>query len=165
LTFKSIETILRECEDANFLRRFLPAFDGDECEKRRLYISADVFARLYEHPQAELDYWGQVRAALADYVKGEPIPDGETFFKKLKPWEDDVWEIRITFSPQSRLFGAFTHQDCFVAFTGRLRQNCRFEDGMRIVRDRWDDLFSPRRRFRCWPLNNCISNDGACYDP
>ena len=165
MTFKSIETILRECEDAKLLRRFLPAFDGDECEKRRLYVSADVFSRLHEHPKPEQDYWAQVRAALGDYVKGEAIPEDESFLKKLKPWDDDIWEIRITFSPQSRLFGAFTGPDCFVAFTGRLRQNCRFEEGMRVVREQWDQLFAGSRRFRCWPLSNCITNNGECYEP
>lgn len=165
LTFKSIETILRECEEANTLRRFLPAFDGDECEKRRLYITPDVFSRLFEHPSREQDYWAQVRAALGDYVKGEPVADDETFFKKLKPPGDDIWEIRITFSPQARFFGAFVGPNCFVAFTGRFREKCPFDKAMQIVRDRWDALFPGWRRFRCDPLSNCISNFGARYEP
>jgi hypothetical protein len=166
LTFKSIETILAEAEASGSLRRFLPAFDEDECEKRRLYISKDDYNRLYVHPKSEIDYWANVRAELGVYVKGEPIPDDETYFKRLNPKGDaslgDIWEIRILLSPQSRLFGAFAGPDCFVAFTRRLRNKCPFAKAMKIVRDSWYDLFGGHRRFSCWPLDQCITNLGGC---
>lgn len=166
MTFKPIETILAEAEASGALKRFLPAFDEDECEKRRLYISDDVYSRLYAHPKSETDYWANVRAELGVYVKGEPIPDDETFFKRLdakgRPSFFDIWEIRILLSPQSRLFGAFAGPDCFIAFTGRLRNKCPFDAAMRIVGDRWYDLFGGHRRFSCWPLDQCITIPGGC---
>ena len=165
MTFKSIETILEEAEASGVLKRFLPVFDGDQCEKRRLFISKDLYSRLYEYPKAETDYWAQVRASLGDYVKGGELPDDETFFKRLNPKGDqslfDIWEIRILLSPQSRLFGAWAGEDCFVAFTERLRNKCRFDQGMRIVRDQWCALFGGRPRYRCWPLNQCMTNPGG----
>lgn len=166
MTFKSIETILEEADASGLLKRFLPAFDEDECEKRRLYISKDVYSRLYEYPKAQRDYWANVRASLGDYVKGEPIPEDDVFFKRLDPKGDqslyDIWEMRILHHPQSRLFGAFTEPNCFVSFTGRMRDDCDFDKAMRIVRDRWYDLFGGHPRFRCWPLNKCITNLGVC---
>lgn len=130
MTFKSIATILAECEEAKILRRFTPVMDEDECEKRRLYLSREIHARLYEYPKAERDYWANVRDSLGTYVKGDPIADDEKLFKRLDPKGDeslkDIWEIRILFSPQSRLFGAFIGEDSFVAFTSRLRENCPF---------------------------------------
>lgn len=165
LTFKSIETILAEAEASGTLKRFLPVFDEDECEKRRLYISGDVFSRMYEHPKTETDYWANVRAELGVYVKGEAIIDDQSFFKCLDPKGDtslvDIWEIRILLSPQSRLFGAFAAPDCFIAFTGRLRSKCPFDVAMRIVRDRWYDVFGGHRRFSCRTLSQCITNPGG----
>jgi hypothetical protein len=166
LTFKSIATILSEAEASGSLKRFLPVFDGDECEKRRLYLSNDVHSRLYEHPASQTDYWANVRAELGVYVKGEPIPDDETFFKQLDPKGDDslldIWEIRILLSPQSRLFGAFAAADCFVVFTARLRNKCPFDVAMKTVRDSWYELFGGHRRYSCWPLEQCITNLGGC---
>ena len=157
---------MAEAEASGHLKRFLPLFDEDECEKRRLYISEDVYGRLYTHPKSETDYWANVRAELGIYVKGEPLSDDDTFFKRLNPRNDsslrDIWEIRILLSPQSRLFGAFAGPDCFIAFTARLRNKCPFAEAMSIVRDRWHDLFFGHHRFSCWPLDHCITNLGGC---
>jgi hypothetical protein len=119
-----------------------------------------MYSRLYEYPKGETLYWASVRATLGDYVKGEEIPDDDSFFKRLNPKNNDIWEIRILGNPQSRLFGAWADADCFVAFTGRLRENCPFDQGIRIVHEKWYDLFGGHRRYRCWPLNQCITNFG-----
>ena len=85
------------------------------------------------------------------YVKGEPIDDDDVYFKRLDPKGDtslrDIWEIRIVLSPQSRLFGAFADKDCFVAFTGRLRNKCPFAKAMKIVRAQFGAHIGPIVRF------------------
>lgn len=165
LTFKSIVTILEEAEASGELKRFLPVFDEDECEKRRLYLSKDMYNRIYNHPAHERDYFANVRAVLKAYVVGEEIEDDDELFKRLTPRGSphltDIWEIKITFAPRARIFGAFTGQDCFVAFTSRLREKCPFKEAMEKVHFAWNKLFLGHSRYRCWPLDQCISNCGA----
>lgn len=166
MTFKSIVTILAEAEASGELIRFVPAFDEDECEKRRLYLSKDMHNRIYNHPAHQKDYFANVRAVLKTYVVGDEIEDDEEFFKRLKPkWNPqhvDIWEIKILFAPRARIFGAFAGQDCFVAFTSRLREKCPFKQAMEKVHNDWDALFLSRPRYRCWPLANCITDCGEC---
>ncbi|MBA3510674.1 hypothetical protein [Sphingomonas sp.] len=165
MTFKSIETILAEAEVSGALKRFEPAFDEDECEKRRLYLSKDTRNRIYNHPAHQRDYFANVRAVLKEYVIGEEIEDDEQFFKRLTPRRNphltDIWEIKITFAPKARIFGAFAGQDCFVAITSRLRDKCPFEDAMEKVHYTWNRLFPGHPRFRCWPLDQCITDCGG----
>src|SRR5207302_1641256 len=151
-----------EAEGSGVLKRFLPVFDEDQCEKRRLFISKDIYSRLYEYPKSQLDYWANVRSELGVYVKGEDVPDDDRYFKRLEPREEDIWEIRILASPQSRLFGAWAGADCFVVFTARLRNKCPFDEAMRIVHDKWYAIFGGHRRYRCWPLDQCMTNLGEC---
>lgn len=166
MTFKSIETILLEAEASGELIRFLPAFDEDECEKRRLYLSKDMRNRIYNHPAHERDYFANVRAVLKSYVVGEEIEDDDEFFKPLAPRGNphltDIWEIKITFAPTARIFGAFVGPDCFVAFTSRLRKRCPFKEAMEKVHFAWNKLFLGHRRFRCGTLDQCITDCGGC---
>lgn len=166
MTFKSIVTILAEAETSGNLVRFVPAFDEDECEKRRLYLSRDMHNRIYNHPAAQRDYFANVRAVLKTYVVGDEIEDDEQFFKRLTPKGNsdliDIWEIKITFAPAARIFGAFADQDCFVAFTSRLRERCPFREAMERVHNAWTKLFLGHPRFRCWPLDQCITDCGGC---
>ncbi len=99
MTFKSIVTILGEADASGVLTRFLPEFDEDECEKRRLYLSKDMHDRIYNCPTHQKDYFLNVRAVLKRYVAGDEIEDDELYFKRLKPrgnpHHTDIWEIRI----------------------------------------------------------------------
>lgn len=165
LTFKSIETILREAEASGDLKRFVPAFDDDECEMRCLYISTDLHDRLYVHPANQQDYFNNVRAILKSYVIGDEIVDDDEFFKCLKPRGNsaltDIWEIKIAFAPTARIFGCFAAFDLFFAFTSRLREKCPFEAAMQAVHDEWHRLAGTRLRYHGWPLDQCISNCGV----
>jgi hypothetical protein len=165
LTFKSIETILAEVEASGELKRFVPAFDEDECEKRCLYIATDLHDRLYDHPGNQRDYFDNVRAILKSYVIGDEIDDDDEFFKRLKPKRNpaltDIWEIKITFAPTARIFGCFAAFDLFFAYTSRLRERCPFEAAMQAVHDEWHRRAELRLRYRGWPLDQCISNCGV----
>lgn len=131
-----------------------------------MYLSKDMQNRLYSYPAHQLDYFAEVRAVLKSYVTGESIEDDEQFFKRLTPRGNphliDIWEIKITFAPTARIFGAFTGQDCFVAFTSRLRAKCPYGEAMQKVHDQWNMLFHGHPRYHCWPLDQCITDCGEC---
>jgi hypothetical protein len=157
---------LEEADASGVLKRFLPEFDGDECEKRRLYLSKELQNDLYNYPAHRKDYFRNVRAILKSYVVGEEIVDDEQFFKRLEPRRNphhtEIWEIKIAFAPTARIFDAFASQDCFVAFTSRLRRKCPFQEAMHKVHTNWGTLFLGHQRHRCWPLDQCITDSGGC---
>jgi hypothetical protein len=157
-------TILAEYEANGTLSRFVPLFDPDERETRRLFMTRSLKAYIEDvQGRAPRGYQGKIRAALGEFVKGEEIPDDETVLKKLRPFRENIWAIRITFDPQSRLFGAFAGFDTFVGFHGRLRQNCDdggFAEACRTVDEGWKDLFGLWPRQRARELRHLISNVG-----
>ena len=162
MTFKSIETILAEV-DGTALHRFIPKLDPDEAIKRELYVTSRIhnFINGKHASKADRDYYARIRAALGDFVKGEPIDDDETVLKKLHPKQDEIWEFRVTFSPQSRLFGAFGGVDIFIALEPSFREKLAkegFDGAMEKVRNGWAGLFGSKRRFAGSALAFCICN-------
>lgn len=166
MTITSIDTILATHVGENRLVQFLPFLDEDESEVRRLILSKKVHDFVMGSHEAgrKMDYYANVRASLGEYVKGEPIRDDLETFKRLAPASADIWEYRITFDPHARIFGGFAKHDCFVALSAAFRRDCDqggFAKQMKLVRERWVDLFGTRPRYRCFPLDYCISGVGA----
>ncbi|HEX8225717.1 MAG TPA: hypothetical protein VF605_18065 [Allosphingosinicella sp.] len=154
--------MLLDYEAKRQVARFEPAFDPDEREVRSFFFTHRLKSELEQLGAGQTrTYLGKVRASLREYVCGEEIADDESVFKKLVPWGDDIWEFRITFTPQARIFGAFVSFNMFLGITGRLREDCAddgFEEAMDIVRDDWARLFGTARRYRGALLDHCISN-------
>ena len=169
MTFKSMRHTLQELESSGRLVRFLPDMDRDESEKRRLLMTPAIsqFLKGNYPRKVKIDYYARIRARLGHYVKGFSIEDNDDFFKQLHPYGQerlkDFWEIRITFDPHSRIFGAFAAKDCFVAMRAKFRDDCGkefsrgFKRAISACESDWNSLFGSLPRFRCFPLPNCIS--------
>ncbi len=59
-------------------------------------------------------FFDDVRAFLKSFVTGDDFDD-DVKLKELKTLKGGLYEFRITFSPQTRIFGAFLGQGEFVA--------------------------------------------------
>lgn len=166
MTFKSIETILNESVQAGLIHPFVPVMDADEMVKRQLYITPKMKSYINgEHAQKSAsEYYASVRASLGEFVKGEEVLDDQNYLKKLKPYHENIWEIKITFKPQARLFGAFVGLDRFVALSAALRKDCDdggFDKHRELVKTRWAEIFGNKPRNSCWPLIYCITGVGV----
>jgi hypothetical protein len=98
----------------------------------------------------ERKFHADVRALLKSFVAGADFDD-DVFLKPLQPPSDGIWEIRITFEPQARIFGAFLRPGEFVATNWEDRKTLatrrkRFAPAVARCRSIWGSLFSNRRR-------------------
>jgi hypothetical protein len=165
LTNKSTSERLDDLGAAGKLVLFAPLRDPDEPEIRRIWMMPALHTELYKTgvPQKELDYLANVRAFLGRFVKGASISNEEDMFL-LDPHERDLWELRFTLIPQSRVFGALAYQDCFVATNWALRDNLGPKGSKAWLAaeqkaiDIWDALLPGVRRFHCRSFSNCITN-------
>jgi hypothetical protein len=167
LTKKSIEAICNALELQGSLVRFEPVMLPGESEVRRLYVAPSVqhFLSGNFNKKVDRDYYANVRSFLGRFVKGGPMQHEEDL-KKVMPFGDEVWSMRIRFNPHSRLFGAFLMEDCFVACRARFRDDLGKEYGGQkkgfdkarddVVAD-WGKLFPGVPRFSGYPLSVCIS--------
>ncbi|WP_380873616.1 hypothetical protein ACFB49_42680 [Sphingomonas sp. DBB INV C78] len=163
MTIKSISTILDQLEQAGEIIRFLPPFDPDETEKRVLFVTKkiDGFIKGHSSRRGSKDYYARIRAQLGEFVKGETIRDDEEVLKKMAPYANHVWEMRVTFQPHARIFGAFAGVDTFLAITALFRDDCEkggFRKATTAVCDQWFDWFGTLPRLPGHPLAFCCSN-------
>jgi len=63
--------------------------------------------------KVEERYHADVRAFLKNFVIGEGFDDDALLFP-LKPQDEGIWEFRITFHPQDRIFGGFLRRGEFI---------------------------------------------------
>jgi hypothetical protein len=125
LTYKSNFDIVLEHTQARPPRivKFVPNFfDRDETEVRRLYMLPELFSWLHQEglPRAERDYRANIRDTLAAFVLGAKINNCDDL-KLLEPHDRGLWELKITFTPQRRIFGAFLWNDTFFCLNHTLR--------------------------------------------
>jgi hypothetical protein len=70
---------------------------------------------------AEKRYHADVRALLKSFVVGEDFDDDALLFP-LSPDREGIWEIRVTFHPQDRIFGGFIRPGEFIATNRKDRE-------------------------------------------
>lgn len=160
MTNNATEHILNELRNAGKLVPFEAKLDGDQSEVRRIWTSPDLHAWLYEEglPRHDLEYRAKVRANLTVFVRGDKI-DNCDYLKLLKPYENDIWEIKNRFEPKrhSRIFGALLMKDFFIATNWSWRDNPKWDESIAKAIAIWDDIFKGRRRYRCRPFANCVT--------
>jgi hypothetical protein len=145
--------------------KFVPPFDRDETEVRRLYMLPEMLGWLTEEglPRSELSYRANIRSSLAAFVKGSLVNNCDDL-KLLDPPERNLWELKITFTPQLRIFGAFLWKDTFFCMNRALRTPLgrkgsrawkRAEnEAMRI----WQLYFAEGERFEGVSFEDYVSN-------
>lgn len=163
MSFKTIDTILKEAEDAGTLRRFVPLWDPDESEKRELFLSPGVFDLVHqENRRLGRSFGPAVRGFLKRFVVGGPI-DNKNY---MKSWRDDVFALRVQIEPRKhpdnhRIFGGFVKQDCFVALNyekrGILEQRNSWDFKIGSAIEKWEGLFGSFSRVPARPFSNCVS--------
>lgn len=102
---------------------FDPPRRSHESYRRRLWLHPEVdsWAHQIGASSAERRYFADVRALLKRFVVGDDFDD-DAVLKPLNGGRDGQWEIRITFTPQDRVFGGFLRPGEFIA-TNRLTRD------------------------------------------
>jgi hypothetical protein len=118
-----------------------------EAYRRRLWMHPGIedWVKTTGSTTMERKYHADVRALLKQFVTGGDFDDDEV----LKEISDDgIWEIRITFEPQARMFGGFLRIGEFVATNWRDRKALSSGFGRDKTRCRtiWQSLFPKQRR-------------------
>lgn len=164
MTNKSILERLAEHEAAGRLVAFKPIFDLDETERRRIWMLPGLHAWLYETglKKADRDTRANIRTTLGRFVKGYPWNNCDDM-KLLEPYDRDLWELRIRFTPQTRIFGALACFDTFVCTNKAFRDDLKKKGSPQWLAAEaeamaaWEELFPGCRRYHGRPFENCIS--------
>ena len=122
MTSKSTEAIIIRRVREGALVLFEPVLVKGEAYRRRLWlhpvladwVSTKGFGK-------EARFFDDVRAFLKSFVTGDDFDD-DVKLKELKTHRGGWYEFRITFNPQTRIFGAFLGQGEFVAVLQRDRK-------------------------------------------
>jgi hypothetical protein len=91
---------------------------------------------------AEQKYFAGTRAFFSTFVAGADFDDDDML--KALSGKDGLWEFRITFQPQWRVFGGFLRNGEFVALAQAKRgdlQKSSFGPIIMLVKNRWKSLF------------------------
>lgn len=113
------------------------------------------------------DYKANVRAFLAQYVKGRPIDNWDY----MKSWKSNVFEFRVQLQPpreNTRIFGAFIRADTFVAIHRKYRSDFgdksdpKWDKAIDRVVDEIGGLFPGHLLVPCCPFSNCVTSN--CSD-
>lgn len=150
----SIIDMLRQHEASERLVKFKPTFDPGETEQRRIFLVKPLAEWIERRTgtRSDIDLLAATRAQLAQFVKGRRV-DNENFMKLLKPYRNEIWEIRILFKPQTRIFGMFALADCFICTNAQGREKLgegssdEWSKAEKKAEDTWDALFPGFRRW------------------
>lgn len=152
MTSKSIDTHIAQLRRSNGLVLFDPALRPHESYRRRLWLHPELNEWVHRigETRAEQRYFANVRALLRRFVTGEDFDDDD-ILKPLNEGYYGEWEIRITFTPQDRIFGAFLRPGEFVA-TNRLAREQLAKQGWVAALKRskaiWERLFGQWPRLK-----------------
>lgn len=151
MTSRSTELHLRMLVRQGALRLFDPELVKGEAFRRRLWLHPDLEDWVNTQGIGKDErFFDDVRAFLKSFVTGEDFDD-DVKLKPLQPLSGGWFEFRITFNPQTRIFGGFLRQGEFVAV---LQQNRReldrsgFAGSVARTQVIWRRLFDQQR-----PLN------------
>lgn len=152
MTSRSTELHLHRLVRQGALRLFDPPLVKGEAFRRRLWVHPELEDWVKTQGIGKDErFFDDVRAFLKSFVTGEDFDD-DVKLKPLQPLSGGWFEFRITFNPQTRIFGGFLRQGEFVAV---LQQNRReldragFAGSVGRAQGIWGRLFDRRR-----PLND-----------
>jgi hypothetical protein len=148
LTSKSTEAIIIRRVREGALVLFEPVLVKGEAYRRRLWlhpvladwVNTKGFGR-------EARFFDDVRAFLKSFVTGDDFDD-DVKLKELKTQSGGWYEFRITFNPQTRIFGGFLGQGDFVAILQqdrRMLDRNAFAPSIQRTAQIWNGLFPHHR--------------------
>ena len=144
MTKKSTEDHLKELTRFGKLSHYGKVQWPDETCVRRLWLHPSVkHWMMLEGTASERDYYAQVRAFFSAFISGADFDDDD-LLKALSGGKDGIWEFRITFQPQARVFGFFLRPGEFVALAHKDRgdlDKSGFGGSIQTVKDRAKLLF------------------------
>lgn len=145
MTSKATEDHIKKLQKSGALTLFEPELVAGEAHTRRLWLHPEVrrWVDSAGTDDKEAKYFDDVRAFLKNFDAGGEL-DEDVDVKLLKPPGECIHEMRITFNPAFRIFGAFLRPGEFVALChdskGQLNKHgygkCRT-----TVKTRWDGMF------------------------
>jgi hypothetical protein len=136
LTKKSTEAHLKALHRAGRLAHYDQTLWPDDTCLRRLWLHPTVRAWVKK-------YFAGTRAFFSTFVAGADFDDDD-MLKALSEGKDGLWEFRITFQPQWRVFGGFLRNGEIVALAQAKRgdlQKSSFGPIIMLVKNRWKSLF------------------------
>ncbi|TKT73663.1 hypothetical protein YH63_020785 [Afipia massiliensis] len=148
MTNKSTEDHLSELHRTGSLVHYSPDLWPDRSCKRRLWLHPKVHAWA-NAPDEGAEYGARIRAVFRSFVGGADFDD-DALFKPITKGPDGklgLWEIKIIYVPQARVFGGFLRKGEFVALSYGIRSHLAsygFQPIIDLVRQRWEDLFPDR---------------------
>ena len=151
LTFISTDADIQRLIRQGRLELFEPALGPGETYRRRLFLHPDI-AKWLDRLEAyaeDPDYAAKVTSMLKAFVTGEDFDD-DVACKPMKPHHRGIFELKITFVPQHRLFGGFLRIGEFVALTHETRRQLSKGQGFAPKINRAETLW--RGMFRHPPL-------------
>jgi hypothetical protein len=116
LTSNTTETDVQALRRAGRIVLFEPPRLVHEGYRRRLWMHPDVanWVESKGATAAKERYHADVRAFLKKFIIGEDFDD-DALLKPLKPHDEGIWEFKITFHPEDRIFGGFLRRGEFIA--------------------------------------------------
>lgn len=116
MTFKTTEDHINGVVRSGRLKLFDPSRLPHERYRRRLWLHPDIDKWVMTEGETgnEKRYHAEIRAFFKAFVLGADFNDDD-LLKALKPECLGIFEFRITFHPQERIFGSFLRVGEFVA--------------------------------------------------
>lgn len=156
MTYKSTNADIERLIRSGRLLEFEPILGPGEVYRRRLFLHPDITNWLskIEKNTINSDYADRVKAMLKAFVTGEDFDD-DAVCKLMKPYASGIYEIRITFAPQHRIFGGFLRVGEFMALAHDTREKLGKGHGFAPAINRAETLW--RSMFRRPPLSDLRS--------
>lgn len=146
-------TIGQLCQ-SRLLAEFQITLRRQEFASRRLYVTPAFISwiegdvkNLPPPPLGVPSEYEEINARIRQYILGHPLH----FRKQLgdvRCHVDYIWELKTRFS---RIFGAFTAQDCFIAHYGTAKESLTppndYNHAARICVEHFDSIGLPHTRF------------------
>ena len=148
MTSKSTEAIIHQRVREGALVLFEPVLVRGEAYRRQLWLHPALADWVNTQSSGkEARFFDDVRAFLKSFVTGDDFDD-DVKLKELKTLKGGLYEFRITFSPQTRIFGAFLGQGEFIAILQQDRRTldrASFAPSIHRAEQIWNGLFPNHR--------------------
>ena len=166
LTFKSTDDEIKGLLRQGRLKHFQPILGSGEIYRRRLFLHPELVSWMnrLEVDADRKEYFEKVMSLLKAFVIGEDFDD-DVVCKLMKPHHHGIYELRITFDPQHRIFGGFLRVGEFVALAQETRDKLSrgqgFAGKISRVDTLWKSMFpyTPLINERCRLLEDFCNED------